>query len=188
MTLEELWKVVRWFLLATILEALVKAASRLIITAVLLAAGIAIAAEPESNVLSFLAWKSTRVEEARLNLERAQLELGGAKGLTPTAGQKAGAPKSGRPDQKVQQAQLNLEIAQELSITDYFVIYLGAMKDRESLVEVAKKLTPEEVADLLTAYQKQISNGGPRELAVPAPDTLSGLAPVVAEKGVKAGM
>ena len=76
---------------------------------------------PETNVMPFKLWKSTRVDEARANLEKAQqltvqpiqpMESSHSKNL----------PKLG---QKMLQLQSNLDVAFELTINDYFVLYLG---------------------------------------------------------------
>ena len=75
-----------------------------------------------------------------------------------------------RVDQRVQQARLNVEISQELTVNDYFILYLSQFKNREAFVEAAKKLTPEEAADLMIAYQKHLTQSV--EPAQVAPATL----------------
>ncbi len=64
--------------------------------------------------------------------------------------------KSARVDQRIQQARLNVEIAAELSVNDYFVLYLSQQLGPEAIREATKKLTPDEVADLLQAYKKHL--------------------------------
>ncbi|HMS10269.1 MAG TPA: hypothetical protein PKE66_12335, partial [Pyrinomonadaceae bacterium] len=56
----------------------------------------------------------------------------------------------------LRQAQLNVQIAHELTVNDYFVLYLSQLKGREAFLEAAKKLTPEETADLMVAYQRHL--------------------------------
>ncbi len=104
-----------------------------------------------SGISGFQGWKSARVEEARKNLDKLQADL--------QAPMKAPPSKFGRGDQKLQQAQFNVEIAQELTISDYFTLYVSQLKDRSSFLDAAKKLTAEETADLMMAYQKQLSAG-----------------------------
>ena len=73
----------------------------------------------------------------------------------PQAPRPMGAKKN---FQKYQQAQLNLQIVQELTISDYFALYLSQLKDHSMMLDAARKLSPDEIADLLAAYQKAISS------------------------------
>jgi hypothetical protein len=138
------------------------------------------AAFADAGVVGFQDWKTNRIEEAKANLERLMSQekppLPGKSNdkktdstRPETTASRFQAPKSVRPDQKVQQAQINLEIAQELTVNDYFVLYLGQLKHREAFIEVAKKLNPEEAADLMMAYQKHLSSAGqpPQDEATP---------------------
>jgi hypothetical protein len=54
---------------------------------------------------------------------------------------------------------MNLEIAQDLTIDDYLQIYLSQFKSAEVLRDVARRMNPDEVAELLIAYQKTASIG-----------------------------
>lgn len=55
-------------------------------------------------------------------------------------------------------AQARLQAARELTVQDYFEIYLNSQPNREkAFEEVAKKLSSEEMADLLLAYSKLLS-------------------------------
>lgn len=129
------------------------------------------------SVQCFQSWKTSRVDEARTAIEKMQGErslvsqtasLKGAekKTIDQKADQKnelnsrlQAAQKTGRVDQKLQQAQLNLEVAQELTVNDYFLLYLNQFKSKEAFIEVAKKLNPEETAELMLSYQKHLATG-----------------------------
>lgn len=135
-------------------------------------------------VLTFQAWKSLRTDEARLILERMTLEgqifaaSGAAADRAPGERQAvvrvapgpaylaAPSPRSSpraavrpRQDNRVDQARMNLEIAQDLTINDYLQIYLSQFKSAEVLRDVARRMNPDEVAELLIAYQKTASIG-----------------------------
>lgn len=123
-----------------------------------------------SNVLTYQAWKSLRMDEARLVLERMtyenQLEkmpqierspIGSAAAKPAAKPTKAG--RADRADARIEQARMNLEIAQDLTVNDYLVLYLSQFKSREAMVDVARRMAPEEVADLLISHQK-LSSGG----------------------------
>lgn len=114
----------------------------------MMAVGLSLSASAEINssgVLGFQSWKQGRLEEAKAALEKAQ-----AAGVDAKKGPQDPARR------KLQQAQLNLEINQELGISDYFTLYVSQLKDRSSFIDAAKKLSAEETADLMMAYQKAV--------------------------------
>ncbi|MEK7355815.1 MAG: hypothetical protein AAB250_05170 [Bdellovibrionota bacterium] len=134
------------------------------------------------GVMGFQAWKASRIEEAKTQIDRLQGELGADKAQGDRApGEKNPVMKSldGKPiakdrlqktpraDQRLSQAQLNLEIAQELSVNDYFVLYLGRFKERAAFQEAARKLSVDEAADLMIAYQRSIDLNSSAEAGLP---------------------
>lgn len=120
----------------------------------------------QAEVVGFQAWKTNRVDEARINLEKLQNDKTVPPlAIAPKQSQKPESrlqvsQKSARGDFKIQQAQTNLELARELTVNDYFVLYLSQLKSRDAFVEAARKLSPEEMADLMMSYQKHLSSGG----------------------------
>lgn len=60
-----------------------------------------------------------------------------------------------RETEKLRQLEFNLEIAQSLTIHDYFALYLKN-KSKAQMAEAIKKLSPEEVSELLLAYRKAL--------------------------------
>jgi molybdopterin converting factor small subunit len=53
-------------------------------------------------------------------------------------------------EKQLKQARIRLDVAQDLSFDDYVTIYLGQFaKDRNSLVGLATKLSPQDVAEML---------------------------------------
>jgi hypothetical protein len=136
------------------------------------------------GVLGFQAWKASRLEEAKQQLEQVKNE---AQAPTKTVDPKAAkAPqesrlqKLNRNDQRLEQAQLNVEIAEELAVNDYFVLYLNQFKDRSAFVEAAQKLNASEAADLMIAYQKHLAAAAAPEASLPGLPTSSN------QPGVKA--
>lgn len=132
-------------------------------------------------VLTFQAWKSLRTDEARLILERLTLEgqIFAASSADRTPGERQAVVRAGpqaaatspmprsspraavrpRQDNRVEQARMNLEIAQDLTINDYLQIYLSQFKTADVLRDVARRMNPDEVAELLIAYQKTSAHG-----------------------------
>ncbi len=83
-------------------------------------------------------------------------------GSLPSALSPRSSPRAAvrpRQDNRVDQARMNLEIAQDLTINDYLQIYLSQFKSAEVLRDVARRMNPDEVAELLFAYQKTAANG-----------------------------
>lgn len=120
------------------------------------------------SVMGFQTWKASRIDDARSAVDRLSDQDRESATPTPKAARRGKqeigsrlqiASKNGRPDQRLQQAQINLEMAQELTVNDYFVLYLSQFKQKEAFVEAAKKLSPEEAADLMMSYQKRLSSG-----------------------------
>jgi hypothetical protein len=133
------------------------------------------------TVMTFQAWKGLRLEEARLVLERLTQERaydnqadrsamierapGERQAVVKSAAEPAtrlgtarAAKTASRSDSRIEQAQMNLEIAQDLTVNDYLQIYLSRFRSREALLDVARRMAPEEVVDLLLSYQK-LSSG-----------------------------
>lgn len=76
----------------------------------------------------------------------ANYQAGAAKGL---------AHPRLHPEAKMQRARFNLQMARDLTIHDYFALYLSRIKnDPKTFREVAKKLSPDEMAELLRAYSR----------------------------------
>ncbi len=122
--------------------------------------------------MGYQAWKSSRVEEAKKQLEKALTEAPASAKAVDSKTSKGPQEstrfqKGSRGDQKLQQAQLNVEIAEELGVNDYFVLYLNQFKDRSAFMEAAQKLNAAEAADLMMAYQKYLATAGAPEASLP---------------------
>ncbi len=63
-------------------------------------------------------------------------------------------------EERMRQLEFNLEIAQGLTIHDYFALYLKD-KNKETMAAAIKKLNPDELSELLTAY-RNVLYGSPR--------------------------
>lgn len=134
----------------------------------------AVLTPPVESALTYQAWKSLRIDEARLVLERMTLEAQlekmpqierspGEKQAVIRTASPSPRPRGGRAesraDARIEQARMSLEIARDLTVNDYLLIYLSQFKSRDILVDVARRMPPEDVAELLLSYQK-LSAGG----------------------------
>lgn len=134
----------------------------------------AVLTPPVETALTFQGWKNLRVDEARLVLERMTLEghLEKMPQIERSPGEKQAVirtaspsprPRAGRAesraDARIEQARMSLEIARDLTVNDYLLIYLSQFKSRDILVDVARRMPPEDVAELLLSYQKLAAGG-----------------------------
>ncbi len=104
-------------------------------------------ASPSTGVLSFLEWKSQRVHEAQQKLE--QINKG-----TPTQVWQEGKSVTD-PKPTEQKLNFNVDVALQLNIQDYFSMYLKTLT-QEEFKDATKKLSPDEVAELLMAYKNSM--------------------------------
>lgn len=68
-------------------------------------------------------------------------------------------------ERQLSQVQFNLEVVRDLSVTDYFVLYLSKQSQADRFQQAAQKMTTHEVAELMEAYADTLSNSAPSEAA-----------------------
>ena len=132
-----------------------------------------------AELITFKDWRAAQIADAQLRLKTAQSQLALSKndasmtGRAKLSGQHlVMPPNSGatgaasRAD--LESASLALESAQELGINEYFQLYIVPKASTATFYELAHKLTPEETAILLQAYQRalkrQTTQGSERSL------------------------
>lgn len=116
---------------------------------------------------SYREWKQDKVSEAQSRLEQLKARLQQEK-LDPNLS-KLNSPtpegsytnsKDGelvRIENLMRAEQGKLETAKELTVSDYFAGYLAKLSDRPSAFkDVAGRLSPEEVAELMAAYANSV--------------------------------
>jgi hypothetical protein len=122
-------------------------------------------AEAEAAVLSYKAWKSRRVFEAKSVVKQFKDELKVVLKTNDTS-------KVETQKVRVEQAEINVDIANELGPTDYFVLYLAKnfSGNQKAVREAVSKMTSNEVAEILMGYQKKLldQNLAPETGATPA--------------------
>ena len=116
----------------------------------------------KSKLMGFQEWKKLRILEATLALDEqktAHVEQV-SKNDQQNQVDAVGAPD---PQISADQAQLrfNLEIAQNLTIHDYFAIYLKD-KTRQEMAQVISQLNPAEITELLGSYRDSLY-GAPKD-------------------------
>jgi hypothetical protein len=75
-------------------------------------------------------------------------------------------------EKQLREEQYDLEVAKDLSVTDYFAGYLTKVPDKKAAFkEVAGKLSPEEVAELMNAYANSVFGAHASDLPASATNT-----------------
>lgn len=94
----------------------------------------------QAQVLTFKNWKALQILESEQALKRVN-----------------NAAKTENHADQLYQALLKLELSKELTINDYFIVYLSRHNDGKSaIMKAAKKMSPEETATLLLAYRSNL--------------------------------
>jgi hypothetical protein len=115
------------------------------------------------KIKSYREWKSEKVQEAisRVIVTKTQIQV--AKNKDPNLARRKGGLEAkpgidlGGLEEQLRQDQSTLDMAKDLSVTDYFVGYLTKLQDKKAAFnEVAGKLTAEEVAELMSAYANSV--------------------------------
>lgn len=122
------------------------------------------------GVKSYREWKTEKVSQASVRVSSLKAQLDNNKkapGIDPnlamnrTKAHLEGTPgkdiANDRLERMLRAEQYDLDLAKDLSVTDYFVGYLTKVQDKKAAFqEVAGKLSPEEVAELMTAYANSV--------------------------------
>ncbi|MGE5085016.1 MAG: hypothetical protein ACM3MG_01850 [Bacillota bacterium] len=141
-----------------------------------------------STVKSYREWKTEKISVAQLRVSSLKAQLDARKQARSIAqGTDPNLARTGRTgveavptrdisvekiERQLREEQYDLEVAKDLSVTDYFVGYLTKIQDKKSAFkEVAGKLSPEEVAELMTAYANSVFGAHSSDLPASANNT-----------------
>ncbi|GEM_PF-3386411 len=120
-----------------------------------------------NNVKSYKEWKNEKVQIAikKVTITKAQIEYRklNKQFLQKDEPTNAKDPEADRLEAQLKNDLYSLEVAQELSVTDYFAIYLTKQDNKtDAYKEAAEKMTPDEVGQLIKAYADSMfsANGG----------------------------
>lgn len=100
-----------------------------------------------SDLRSFREWKAEKVKAASEQVDRVHAQIQARKGLN-----------NRDLEQQLSQEEWNLDVARDLSVTDYLVLYLAQKGGTAQLTEAARKLSPEETAQILEAYLRSVGS------------------------------
>ena len=133
--------------------------------------------QARAEVKSYREWKTERVQNAQQRISSVKNQIDNRKavklaiaahGTDPNLAVKAGGKDSveaasssdymvEKLERQLRDERYSLELAKDLSVTDYFVGYLTKVQNKKSAFnEVAGKLSAEEVAELMNAYANSV--------------------------------
>ena len=115
------------------------------------------------NIKSFAVWKQEKIVQAQFQLHQARLHLEATRKLAKNPSELQEASR------EVTQSEWEAEMASDLTVTDYAVLYLSTVNAPAKLKEAAAKLTPEDTFRLLEAYLQVLKTQ--RDLDAHALDT-----------------
>lgn len=134
---------------------------------IIVSSGFVFSSSAQNKVLGFESWKDIQIKDAQIQLEKCKEQCRDAadcsveSGKAPLKSDKEGS-RASLPQCHLEK--LNIEVADDLSVHDYFVLYLTKVKGgRPAYIEISRNLKPEDVADLLMAYRQHTTTDLSRE-------------------------
>lgn len=98
--------------------------------------------------LSFKDWKQRQTNLAQASMNSAQVDF------NLQQRQKVKPERLAAIANRLQQAKLNLEVAEGLNLNDYVVLYLANIENEERLAAAVKQLAPTELMEIFKSYGK----------------------------------
>ncbi len=132
-----------------------------------------------SKFKSFREWKSGMVSYAEGQLKQSNGAIALKQRISASANDpnmlRKGISESGLSpnlqelQKQAEKDQYQLSITKDLTISDYFVGYLTKQRDMNAAItEVSGRLTPEEIAELMSAYANNFFSSRPSSASVPS--------------------
>lgn len=123
-----------------------------------------------SHVKSYREWKHEMVSEAQGKVTSIRTQIDARKNRTVAVGTDPNMARAHgleavasrdlaleKLERDLREEQYDLDVANDLTVTDYFVGYLTKVQNKKAAFqEVAGKLSPDEVAELMTAYANSV--------------------------------
>lgn len=129
---------------------------------------------PKESLKSYRQWKNEKIQDAmaKVSSTRSSLEVRKIAQSTKTNKIEAATMKDMNSAQLEIQLRADimvLEMAKDLTVSDYFAGYLSKLNNKnEAVKEIAHKMTSDEVAELMMAYSNSLFGSSPAGLPVQA--------------------
>ena len=119
-----------------------------------------------STIKNFSEWKSEKVNSINSKITAIKSKIDTESQKKKTAHQDNSNVDYYR--RLLEQEQWNLEIANDLSVTDYLVLYVATQPSKNKFKEAATSLKSSEIADIIESY---VTNMGIQPTAIPTQAT-----------------
>lgn len=108
---------------------------------------LAVSAQTGINmpVKSFQEWKNEKIQNVSTQTNNLRMQIMKAQSDRNTKQQEF-------LERQLQQLKWNSEVARDLSVTDYFTLYLSQQPQSDRFQQAAQKMNPIEVAELMESY------------------------------------
>jgi hypothetical protein len=142
--------------------------------------GTAWAETKVTKVKSFREWKSLRISEVEGRVQSIKGKLAHYKNdpnLLKIQKIEANEPETIKMQLQLKRELVAVELAKDLTVSDYFAGYLTKLDNKnETFKEIAGRMTPEEVADLMAAYANSVFGTKINQASVPVSGSTQGSA------------
>lgn len=125
----------------------------------------ALPASQQQSLKTFNEWKLDKVNTAIQQTSQTRVQALKAKARGDIKNLEA-------LNKQISQLNWNLEVAKDLTLTDYFVLYLAQQPGKDLFKQIAPKMTTQEVADLMQAYAKTLSTSPSPDVETSSPASL----------------
>lgn len=107
----------------------------------------------EARIQSYRSWKAERIQSVlgRIGTQRAVLVKAQTEGKKDIALQA---------ERLLKQEEWNLEVAQDLSVSDYIVLYLSGQSASNKFYQAAQQMTVAETSELIEAFARETGPAG----------------------------
>ena len=132
-------------------------------------------APSQPQIKSYREWKLSMVGDAEARVKSMKESFLKTRGSASTTTEAGLSPQLQNIQYQIDKEELQYSLAQDLTITDYFVGYLTKQKSLSAAIkQVSGRLSAEEVAELMTAYADNFFSSKPTT-TIQAPRADSGL-------------
>jgi hypothetical protein len=115
--------------------------------------------QPSVAIKGFHEWKNEKIQSTTAQIGNLKLQIARSK----AENNKKTAENL---EKQIDQLKWNLDVVHDLSVADYFVLYLSQLTQPDRFTQAAAKLSTKEVAELMEAYADTLSNSSPAEVVV----------------------
>ena len=147
------------------MEAIVRLFSQLFLFLFMSLSISSFAGELNPNVKAYKEWKAEKIQQVQSKLSQIKVTLEGIKirrAEAPVLAKAKGYDSLiQRYEKDLAQEKWNLDVASDLSVTDYVVLYLSHQSSKTKFQEAASQLSVSDIAEMMEAYSESLDASNP---------------------------